>query len=1842
MKVTRRTGSLVIVLVIFAAIVLGTALAAIAIDKSEIPMLQQHAAEAAVTADGYTHGSNIGRQTSGNAVSNESQLVSALNSNGTYYLTRNITLTAGSGGAFSNTRSFSGILYGNGHTVTIEYNLALTKGANENEGGLVSTLTGRIYDLNVVLSSGTTIKRGRETDSWLGGHNPSTYNLGIIAGYINGGTVENCTVTINSDVTIWAFSWRSNDWASFGTIAGRAYNANIINCTTVNNGEIKAGAASNTSVSDVSIASENSGSASNLVGYYEGGNYTIDNIVVSGDGYLRAFVSSPLGILSTAGISIHMTNFYDKTTNSKIINGNNYWSYTFLKWTGSPDVKISNLYRYGDTQHDMNAGITPGAEVKINRSSTYSIYFDPKATDTSKSLVVVKSGVTGGANYRATIIGVNNNSYSDGYYAFNSAGDTVVFRNLPTAASNWSSGGTFTCNINITQDQIEVPTMDPLNKWEHGYVTSKTTSGTPINSGTDFENIFAPGDGNISDSYYLNNNIAITGFTGKVTNGNFVLDGNGHTIFITGTHTGMGGQYIGGLVGTLSGIIKNVRVVFTTNLNVQSSFNDEGDKAFGLVSGNITGNGKIENVNVVLQEGVTVTADGGNKSAALGGVSGYMESGTITKTTVQMDGVLNVQGTWSFVAGIVGRLKKSNTANTFKFSDIILKGSGKFAGSATSGESSNEPKYVAAIAVTSGDFTNAPVNVNGFIYALTSKVTDNNPIEGSYSSYGYITRNNLSGGAINSSTAYINNQPYIYVAENAAYNAKNKLSTGNVYVPISATATISTKVAESDIPVTPYFPISYKGDGTVNTDNLVLVAGDGTVTVPDLRYTNNAGKVCGSTADGNYKVVTVAKGDINTATVTLEEPVTPAKPIDDLNQWENGYVASPVTGNVSTAADLTTAIEDNNNIILTDDIKDFVGFTHTGTYTGILDGNGHTIYIVRDGRASGTNIGGLFSTLTGTVKNLRLVITTGADRSNTKYLGGIAGALDESAIVENVFVAIPAGVNLVTTRSGRDVGGVGGIAGGLINGSGDTVSISNTTVELQGTLKATAYWTFVGGFMGHLNGVSGTDKGAINYTNTTFKGRGLLDGVANSGEGVHTAALGIVGGNVSAVKVDGVINSFNGTLSTGRSAYAILVRNNLSLTLGNGITLTNVYTSGTVTTYNGEMTYGKPVNPSDGIKVISTTVSGDSIPVTPYFPISYNEDDTVNTDNLVLVAGNGKDSFTTPVAYNNGTYSFVSKAVAVKVGEESITYQVVTVAKEIVKTDPVSLEIAAVNDPVIATPSEDLVYNGQNGIDVSIGALKYGAYDLQSGVDYTINIAAVDETGHVAADGKPVNAGRYTLTVTLLKDYSFADKTKIKILEFEIDRKAVTVTVTAPDHVYDGSDQIDLEGVIDEGDVFEGDNVSLVLPKGIARMSDVGQNINVTVDTITLSGTDAANYTIANQPGTVTVNIIAKELTFTAGTKSFLFADADNAGTAITDQNLTDGDTYSVEVTGFVETDPEGDKAYTLTVADPSYITERTADGAGSKFLTKGEYTVTLSAASGNYTFGSNNTFTFEVTQNENANYWITEYARGGWTYYSDPTAETAPVARFGSPDKTYSNGNEGFSNTTAKGTYKVNVSVAETDNYGALTKEYSFTVSALDVTVALSAADTVYDGQPYEASNISITLTATVNGTETTYTSADNPTDVSTLLGSYGWQYSVDGATETKKEGLPKNAGTYTLYIYNFSNNNVNVTETSNCTCTATIEQAKVTFSATIKGFQQSCEGHRKRRNKSRRGRLELYRYAVRGKRRIRGNDCRRKDRYSDGNDNNERSQSFRSSTYQTTDFGNPKSQYRQNQRYQ
>ena len=89
---------------------------------------------------------------------------------------------------------------------------------------------------------------------------------------------------------------------------------------------------------------------------------------------------------------------------------------------------------------------------------------------------------------------------------------------------------------------------------------------------------------------------------------------------------------------------------------------------------------------------------------------------------------------------------------------------------------------------------------------------------------------------------------------------------------------------------------------------------------------------------------------------------------------------------------------------------------------------------------------------------------------------------------------------------------------------------------------------------------------------------------------------------------------------------------------------------------------------------------------------------------------------------------------------------------------------------------------------------------------------------------------------------------------FKIIAKELTISgVTATDKQYDGSAEVALSGGTLNG-VVTGDDVGFDLGIGIANQSSVGQNIPVTVNTVTLTGEDAANYTLV-QPEGLTVNI---------------------------------------------------------------------------------------------------------------------------------------------------------------------------------------------------------------------------------------------------------------------------------------------------------------------------------------------------------------------------------------------------
>lgn len=1406
---------------------------------------------------GYQHGTNIDRSTSGaSAVSNETALRNALNGSGSYYLTQDITLSASNSFDMSNT--FSGTLYGNGHTVTVTGNKSnstdLQTGiANAtNIGGLVSKLSGKIYDLNVVLKSGTSAAYKSAS---------SEIRLGLIAGVIDGGTIENCTVTISSGSNLVALSASAGSISTGANTGGVAGNCNgsmtIKNVTVINNGTI-AGAVQDSGSATATNYRYGSGNAAMFVGFIwnDQTSYTqtMNNIIAKGGGTINGYVSSILGTTYTTTLALTVNNYYNQYTGGFNHGSTGGWSsvklvsYTLFKWSGSSDSsKVVNYYHSTGTKENMmSSGYYAVPDNSITVSATdYTVYFDPRQEDLSNSLAVVKTGVTGGQNYTASITTNSGTTYSD-RYSFSDDGGTVIFRRLPMAISNWGgNNGTFNCTINITQDAIQVDELDPVNKWESSYTTSQSSSGTAVDNGSKLTTAIKN-----NQNIYLTRDI--TDFSGFSHTGTYsgTLDGNGHTIYIV-SGAANSADTVGGLFGTFTGTIKNVRIVLYSSYNRTISTDKIGT---GIVAGNLNG-GTVDNVYVYIPSGVTFGTNGSSSyESYLGAVAGYSEGSgyTIKNTTVDIDGEIRLDGSWIYMSAFVGKSQATATSSGFNFTNVTLRGTGSYDSDYSA---TDEPIFLGASTVlftSDGVNGKATLNLNGFINDFQGSVA-----AAKYSMYGILTQNkktgNLTGWTINTSNIYDYDTPLADV---------NKTTTNNKYIDLSAKrSTVSTTVDGSSIKVTPYFPA---GD----TTNLVLVAGDGSQSVPDLAYGDYK-----STTDGSYKVVTVPKSAISAgSTVTLAEPVTPATPIADMNKWENGYVeSSDVVPDgytaVSDGAELANAIAANANIFLTADIMDYVGFNSAsetdGGYSGIFDGNGHTVYIVKANTVSKQYVGGLFGKLKGTVKDVRIVVMAGVDLPSTTYVGAVAGALSGNANVSNVNVIINSGVNLVISGSSSNVGGAGGIAGGLTSGSGETVTISNSTVVLNGTLKATAQYTFIAGFVGHLNG------GSVNYTDLTFKGNGMLDGVANAGEGVHTAGAGVVGGGVSAVNVNGFINEYTGSLSSGRSAYEVVVRNSQSTSIS--VNVSNVYTYGTVTTYDGSMDYGKPV--ACDKSTIATTVADTQIPVTPYFPVT-------NSGELVLVAGDGKSEcpFVTYESYE---------------GMQDGKYMVVSVPKtEITASSTVQLiqGKSPVNEPTLATTEEELVYNGGE-ITIAINQLMSGTTALGES-DYTVVITA-NGGNALVQNGKPVNAGEYTLTVTLLNDYEFEGGTTGKTIAFTVTPFVISGSLAVSGSaVYDKTEKTVIFTADENKGLFNGDNV-------VISYND-GDRVNVTEAGFTATATvPNGNYTFeGGDEISAEFTITAKELTVVWGETSFTYDGSEKAPTAKITEGVIDGDDVTLAVSG--------------------------------------------------------------------------------------------------------------------------------------------------------------------------------------------------------------------------------------------------------------------------------------------------------------------------------------------------------
>lgn len=210
---------------------------------------------------------NSGTLSGAKAISTATELKSALKDGGTHYLTQNIQYdvsTEASSAAASGT--FTGTIYGNGYTVTVNVGDGKSFENNNTDGTygfLVKTLKGgTIRDLNVVISSyagDSYSKFGIKCDStWSYTTQPernrgttSAYkaNIGGMVGEVtNGGVIHNCTVTFNGNLALVnngatpgkanAVIGGSNCVYYFGGVAGSADNSTIMYTNVIYNGNV--------------------------------------------------------------------------------------------------------------------------------------------------------------------------------------------------------------------------------------------------------------------------------------------------------------------------------------------------------------------------------------------------------------------------------------------------------------------------------------------------------------------------------------------------------------------------------------------------------------------------------------------------------------------------------------------------------------------------------------------------------------------------------------------------------------------------------------------------------------------------------------------------------------------------------------------------------------------------------------------------------------------------------------------------------------------------------------------------------------------------------------------------------------------------------------------------------------------------------------------------------------------------------------------------------------------------------------------------------------------------------------------------------------------------------------------------------------------------------------------------------------------------------------------------------------------------------------------------------------------------------------------------------------------
>lgn len=238
------------------------------------------------------------------------------------------------------------------------------------------------------------------------------------------------------------------------------------------------------------------------------------------------------------------------------------------------------------------------------------------------------------------------------------------------------------------------------------------------------------------------------------------------------------------------------------------------------------------------------------------------------------------------------------------------------------------------------------------------------------------------------------------------------------------------------------------------------------------------------------------------------------------------------------------------------------------------------------------------------------------------------------------------------------------------------------------------------------------------------------------------------------------------------------------------------------------------------------------------------------------------------VTLTGGTYSFDNAAAGIQgvtwsgfelAGDHAANYELATANESTTAT------IRVKNLTVTAT-SEDKVYDGTADADVTLATEHLAAGDVLDtditlthedatfadhnvGNDITINVTGIGIEGDKAANYELSNEGRATTTTA------------------SITPRNLTVTLSAPDKVYDGTTDAPAAQLGD--DRVSGDLLDIDGDEAVFETRNAGVPNSVSITNITVGGADAGNYALVDTTATVAAAITKKALTVAARERTY-------------------------------------------------------------------------------------------------------------------------------------------------------------------------------------------------------------------------------------------------------------------------------------------------------------------------------------------------------------------------------------